>query len=232
MWAKIGDDQIWESRTVKLLGVTIDNELKFDEYTSSVCKKAQRKLAVLTRIKKYLDFKKLRLLLKTFFDSQFKYCPLTWMFYNRTTNNKINKLHERALRLVYDDYLSAFEELLEKDNSFTVHHYNIQTLCIELCKVFSGQSQTIFSDLFERKNINYNLRSQPDFVIPQVKSVYKGLNSLRYFGPIIWNLIPKKIKNCDTLASFVSKIRQWRPNACPCRICKNFIPNVGFIERN
>ena len=147
------------------------------------------------------------------------------MFYNRTTNNKINKLHERALRLVSDDYLSAFEELLEKDNSFTVHHYNIQTLCIELYKVFSGQSQTISSDLFDF--------SQPDFVIPQVKSVYKGLNSLRYIGPIIWNLIPKEIKNCDTLVSFVSKIRQWRPNACPCsRICKNFIPNVGFIETN
>ena len=52
------------------------------------------------------------------------------------------------------------------------------------------------------------------------------------FGPIIWNLISKEIKNCDTLASFVSKIRQGRPNACPCRICKNFIPNVGFIETN
>ena len=86
------------------------------------------------------------------------------------------------------------------------------------------------SDLFERKNINYNLCSQPDFVIPQVKSVYKGSNSLRYFGPIIWNLILKEIKNCDTLASFISKIRQWRPNSCPCRICKNFIANVGFIE--
>ena len=208
MWAKIGDDQIWESRTVKLLGITTDNELKFDEYISNVCKKAQRKLTVLTRIKKYLDFKKLQLLLKTFFGSQFNYCPLTWIFYNRTTNNKINKLHERALRLVYDDYVSAFEELLEKNNSFTIHHYNIQTLCIELYKIFSGQSQTIFSDLFERKNINYNLRSQPDFVIPQVKSVYKGSNSLRYFGPIIWNLIPKEIKNFDTLASFVSKIRQ------------------------
>ena len=118
----------------------------------------------------------------------------------------------------------------KKDNSFTVHHYNIQTLCIELYKVFTGQSQTIFSDLFERKNISYSLRSQPDFVIPQVKTVYKGSNSLRYFGPIIWSLIPKKIKSCDTLASFISNIRQWRPDACPCRICKNFIPNVGFIE--
>ena len=73
------------------------------------------------------------------------------MFYNRTTNNKMNKLHERALRLVYDDYLSAFEELSEKGNWFTVHYYNIQTLCIELYKVFSGQSQTIFNHLFERK---------------------------------------------------------------------------------
>ena len=169
MWAKIGDNQIWESRTVKLLGITIDNELKLDEYISNVCKKTQRKLTVLTRIKKYLGFNQLRLLFKTFFDSQFKYCSLTRMFYSRTTNNKINKLHERALRLVYGDYVSTCEELL--DNLFTVHHYNLQTLCIELYKVFSGQSQTIFSDLFERKNINCNLHSQPDFVILQVKTV-------------------------------------------------------------
>ena len=66
------------------------------------------------------------------------------MFYSKTANNKINKLHERALRLVYDDYVSTFKELLEKDNSFNIHRYNIQTLCIELCKVFSRQSQTIF----------------------------------------------------------------------------------------
>ena len=80
------------------------------------------------------------------------------MLYSRNTNSKINKSHQRALRLVYDNYVSTFEELLEKDNSFTIHHYSIQILCIELYKAFSGQSQTIFSDLFERKNINYNLR--------------------------------------------------------------------------
>ena len=80
--------------------------------------------------------------------------------------------------------MSTFEELLEKDNLFTVNHYNIWILCIELYTVFSGQSQTIFSDLFERKNINYNLHSQPDFVILQLKSVYKGSNSLRYFAHI------------------------------------------------
>ena len=97
-------------------------------------------------------------------------------------------------------------------------------------KVFSGQTQTVFSDLFERKNISYNLRSQPEFVIPQINTVYKGANSIQDFGPIIWNLIPKEIKSCDTLVSFISKISQWRSNVCPCRTCKNFIPNIGFLE--
>ena len=59
-----------------------------------------------------------------------------WMFYSRNTNNEINLLHERALRLVYDDCKLPFEKLSEKDGSFTVHHYNIQTLCIELYKAY------------------------------------------------------------------------------------------------
>ena len=135
LWAKIGNDRIWETKAVKLLGVTIDNELKFDAHLNNVCLKANRKLSALTRIRKYLDFNKTRILFKGFFESQFKYCPLTFMFYSRQTNNKINHLHERALRLVYNDYYSTFEELLEKDGSFTIHHYNIQTLCIELYNV-------------------------------------------------------------------------------------------------
>ena len=86
MWAKIGDDKIWESRTVKLLGITIDSELKFDDHVSNVYMKAQRKLTVLTRKKNCMDFDKLRILFEAFFESQFKYCLLTWMFYSRTTS--------------------------------------------------------------------------------------------------------------------------------------------------
>ena len=119
---------IWETRTVKLLGITIDNDLKFDEHLNNVCLKANRKLSALIRIRKYLDFNKTRILFKGFFESQFKYCPLTWMFYSRNTDNKINLLHERALRLVYDDYELPFDKLLEKDGSFTIHHCNIQRL--------------------------------------------------------------------------------------------------------
>ena len=159
---------IWENRTVKLLGITIDIELKFDEHLTNVCIKANRKLTVLTRMRKNLDFSKVGLLLKTVFESQFKYYPLTWMFYSRKNNNRINKLHERAPWLVYNDYESTFED--------------------------NDKSQTILGELFTKNNYGYYMRSKSDFVIPQIRTILKGSNSIRYFRPIIWNLIPEEVK--------------------------------------
>ena len=123
-----------------------------------------------------------------------------------------------------------FEELLEKDKSFTVHHCNIQKPFLELYKVHNNLSQIIFSDLCVRNHVNYILGSQSDFVIPQVKTVYKGSCSLRFFRPIIWNLIPNKIKYSDSIDNFICKVRQWKPSTCSFRLCKNFIPNVEYIE--
>ena len=95
------------SFTIKLLGVTIDRQLKFDSHVLNICSKAGRKLSVQTRMTKYLSFDKKKIIMKTFFESQFKYCPLTWMFHSRKLNNKINSLQERALRLVYNDFNSS-----------------------------------------------------------------------------------------------------------------------------
>ena len=124
------------------------------------------------------------------------------MFYSRKTNNRINKLHERALRLVYIDYESTFEDLLTKGGSFTVHDYNIQTLAIELYKLYNNISQTIFGELFTRNNNGYYLRSKFDSVITQIRTVLKGSNSIRYFGPIIRNLIPEELINITPLNIF------------------------------
>ena len=128
MLAKIGDNTAWESRTIKLLDITIDNELKFDELIDNVSMRALRKFTVLMTIRKYLDFNKLRILFKIFLESQYKYCSVTCMVDGRNTNSKINKLQLSVVRIVYDEYTSAFKEKLEKD---TVDQYNIQTLCID-----------------------------------------------------------------------------------------------------
>ena len=100
------------------------------------------------------------------------------MYHNKTYNNKINRLHERCLRLIYNDKRSSFEDLLEKDNSVSIQHKNLQALAIEMFKVHIKTSLEIMQEVFQVKEQgNYNLRDQTDFVIPQVKSVNHGLES-------------------------------------------------------
>ena len=139
----IGNERIWESETVKLLNITLNNDLKFDQHLNNVCLIVNRKLSTLSKIKKYLDFKRMWIFFKAIFESQFKYCPLTWMFCSWSANNRINHLQEKALWLVYDDDDLTFDVPLEKDRSFNIHHYNVQTLFIELFKVYYNLSQTI-----------------------------------------------------------------------------------------
>ena len=87
VWAQVGENKIWDSADVKLLGVTIDKELKFDKHISKSYTKASRKLSVLARISKFLSFTKKTNILKMFVKSQFKYCLLIWIFHIRYTNN-------------------------------------------------------------------------------------------------------------------------------------------------
>ena len=81
-----------------------------------------------------MSLEKRRALMKAFIESQFNYCPLIWMLHSRTLNNKINRIHERALRTVHSDYNSSFYELLDKDGSFTIDQRNVQSLEIEIYK--------------------------------------------------------------------------------------------------
>ena len=90
--------------------------------------------------------------MKAFIESQFGYCPLIWIFCGRNLNNRINHLHERLLRIVYNDYESSFQELLELDNSVSIHHRNIRLLAIELFKVKYFLSNQIMSELFDLRN--------------------------------------------------------------------------------
>ena len=135
IWAKIGDSRIWESNKQKLLGVHIDKRLSFDEHVSNLCKKAGRKLSVLARLSSYMTLTQRRVLMKSFIETQFGYCPLVWMFHGRVLNRKINHLQGRPLKIVYKDSISSFHELPQKDHSFTIHDRNIESLAIELSKI-------------------------------------------------------------------------------------------------
>ena len=99
-----------------------------------------------------MDFNKRKLAANAFFSSQFNYCSLIWMCYNRTYYNKLNTLHERCARLIYNDRSSSFEELLLKDKSVSTHHKNIHALAIEMFKVYTKTSPEIMQEVFQIKD--------------------------------------------------------------------------------
>ena len=115
---QIGNETIRNTKSDKLLGITIDSKLTFNEHVKNLCQKASQKLHALARIANYMSQEKLRIIMKAFVTSQFGYCPLVWMHHSRTLNARINKIQERALHLVYS---STFSELLHKDLSVTYH---------------------------------------------------------------------------------------------------------------
>ena len=98
----------------------------------------------------------------SFFNSQFNYCPLIWMFHSRIINDKINPQRERYVRLLYGDKSSSFEKLLERDKSVTIYTRNLQILATEMLRVYRNICPPIFSEICHQRGNNYNLRINSD----------------------------------------------------------------------
>ena len=227
IWIQVGEQVIRETFQEKLLGVTIDKELKFHSHIKAICKTAGAKVTALARLIKLVPLEKNKLLMTSFIESQFSYCPLLWMFCTRELNRKMNHIHERALRMVYQDYSSSFDELLLKDGSVRIHHHNIHLVAIEMFKVINDLSPQIMKNLFHL-NSNPNLRKA--FFRPNVNTVFKGESSLRWFGPVVWDtMLSENYKAVSTLEKFKEEIKKWVPDNCPCHLCKNYIRHLGFV---
>ena len=150
------------------------------------------------------------------------------MCHNRTNNKKINRLHERCLRLIYNDKKSSFKDLLEKDGSVSIHYRNLRTVAVELFKVFKGP--VIFSEAFPvRQQSQYNIRNYSYFAMPRAKMVNHGLESLSYIGSKLWDSIPSHMKEIDSINEFKHVIKTWKPDLCSCRLCKVYLQNIEYL---
>ena len=228
---KINEYDIRNSNSEKLLGVKFDNKLTFDEHVSDLCVKVSQKIWALARIAPFMNISKRKIIMNAFFTAQFNYCPLIWMCHSRENNNKINRLHERCLRIVYNDYISPFEDLLKIDGSISMHNKNLQSLAIEMFKIVNDMSPEIVSEIFAKKESHpYSLRENPFFYAPKINSVYNGTESISFLGPKIWEIVPRSIRGIQSLEKFKSEIKKWIPQNCPCRLCKTYISGVGFID--
>ena len=226
--AKIDNNYIESEKEQMLLGLTIHSNLAFENLTNNICKRGSQKLNALAIVGPYMNMKKRGIIMKSFVTSQFGYCPLIWMFHSRRLNNKI-KLYERALRITYQDHISTFQELLNKGNFVSIYHRNLQVLATEMFKIHRSLSQDILREIFAPKISSYNVRRNNTFERCQVHSVYHGTESLSFLGPKIWGLVPLEFEQLESLEVFKLKIKKWTPFECPCRWCRTYTQQVGFL---
>ena len=90
-------------------------------------------------------------------------------------------------------------------------------------------STELMQGLFCVRQTNHNLRNPHHFAIPSINSVYHGSESISNLGPRIRNLVRDRLKGLNSISSFKHEIKKWQPELCSCRLCKTYIPRVGFL---
>ena len=118
---------------------------------------------------------------------------------SRTSNNMINKIHERTLRSILNDHTSDFDALLQTNNDTCNHHRNIQTLMTEIYKMKNNLNPSIMDNTFERRNNTYNLRNFQEFVTKTKRTVKMGLETLNYRSPQLWSILPENVRQINSL---------------------------------
>ena len=211
------------------MGIHTNNRLDFHNHVSQLCKKASKKIYALARSFKYVETSKRRVLVNSFITSQFSYCPLIWMFHSQRMEHRINKIHERVLRLIYPSYSKlTFKELLGKNKTVSIHQKNLHVAATEIFKAKLNISPELLKELFSFNVRNYNLRSQSTLKRIKTNSVYFDTESFSSLAPKIWDLVPDSFKTENSLERCKNRIKTWTTDKCLCRICKVYIGQVGF----
>jgi exonuclease III len=204
---------------VNLLGITIDDKLKFDKHVVNLCKKAARQLNVMYRFKRIFDLKERERIYNTFILSNFNYCPTVWHFCGKVCTKKIEHIQERALRFMFNDKESSYSSLLSKCGYKTLHIRRIKVIASEVFKSLHDLNPTFMKKMFKVKDISYDLRASNILWQPKFNMITYGKNTFNYYGSHIWNLLPNDLKKCTSLDNFKSLLRTWDGPHCQCMMC-------------
>ena len=188
--------------------------------TISICKKAAAQLNVLERLKSFIGFAEKEVLVQSFVYSNFNYCPLVWYFSSSKSLQKIERIQERALRFLYNDHKSSYNDLLIRSKKCTMQVARQRTLCIEIFKTIKNLNPSFMQSIFISRTSKHPSRNPNNLNHFRPNQVTFGSKSLKAIGPQIWNCLPNEIKSADNLNSFKRLIKQWDGPSCKCSACK------------
>ena len=202
LYCKIGSEVIKTEQKVKLLDITIDNKLKFDEHVSGICRKASSQLNALSRLNNFLSVEA-----KTIFN----YCPLIRHYSSSKSINKVEMIQKRALRFIFNDNSSSYKELLIKAKKNVMSVNRLRNLCIEIFKTINNMNHPFMKEIFTVKNCNKTVRQQHknNLEIKVTKTETFGTKSLTSLGPKVWNSLPAHLKLYERLPVFKKMIKHW-----------------------
>ena len=216
---QIGQTTIKCDDNATLLGINIDYLLKFDAHVSEICKKASKQLAVLKRLGRFLTKQGKLVIYNSFIASNFSYCPLAWHFCSVASTNKLEKVQERALRFINDDYSSSINDLLKTTNTQPLHVRRLKQMACEVYKIVNRLSPEYINDLVNIKSSSYNFRAERQAEIPRVNTTRYGLRSFRSEAARVWNSLPNELRVAESYPQFRRLIRSWDSFGCKCPLC-------------
>ena len=176
---------------VKLLGVIIDDRLQFNDHISAMCCRA-------ARISEHLDSKSKHIIYNSFVASNFNYCPLVWHFCGQVNNNKLEKLQERSLRIIHNDYESSFETLLKCSKQESLLTKRLKIMILEVFKTVNRLNPSCLHHLFTKNEVVYDLRTQK-LEQPNRRTTTYGLRTFLYLGSKLWNLLASEYSEVDDI---------------------------------
>ena len=135
-------------------------------------KSPSQKTAALSRLSSYLHNSTKKLIFNLIKKLQFSYCPLLWMLCSKTSKNMINKLHERSLKIILNDYPNNFNILLENNNDINNHQRNIQALLVEVFKMKNELASSTMDSILNKRFKTYNLRNFQEFARTKIIYIY------------------------------------------------------------
>ena len=153
---------------------------------------ASNQLNAIGRIQKYMDFKEKEVLLNSFVLSNINYCPLVWHYCSSKSLKKIEKIQELSLRMLYSDYTSDYNQLLNKSTIASMEVKRLRNLTLEIFKTLNHLNPEYMQEIFfKTTNLTHRPFNIKDY---QNNTIKCGNKSLRSLGPYIWNCLPKQIK--------------------------------------
>ena len=193
------------SDDVLLLGITIDKKLTFKQDIENLFRKAQYKLHVLRRIRRFLTIKNGKILGNVFIDSQFNYAPLLWIFCRKTLYSKIEKIHHKTLKVIHESN-DTYDKLLLQSNTVSVHQRSLRFLATEMYKSISKLNPEFMWFYVTHKDIPFSLRKGSTLGLPKTHSFYYSTNAAHPRGSLIWNNLLAVVKSSNSLFEFKNKI--------------------------